>query len=125
MSDPDVAARERDEPFRVPNALTAVRGDPRRRAVALAVATVVGLAIAWVHWLGLFVAGALVGLVSRSVPRAVGWGLVVGVLALAGAVLTHPVMGPREFLALSPPAYVAIVSGLGAPAWGGLVRGVI
>ena len=85
MSDPDVAARERDEPSRVPNALTAVRGDPRRRAVAL----------------------------------------VVGVLALAGTVLTHPVMGPREFLSLSPPAYVAVASGLGAPAWGGLVRGVV
>ena len=125
MSDPDVAAQERDEPSRVLNALTAVRADPRWRAVALAVAAVVGLAIVWVHWLGLFVAGALVGLVSRSVPRAVGWGLVVGVLALAGTVLTHPVMGPREFLALSPPAYVAIASGLGAPAWGGLVRGVI
>lgn len=125
MSDPDVAAQERDEPSRVLNALTAVRADPRWRAVALAVAAVVGLAIVWVHWLGLFVAGALVGLVSRSVSRAVGWGLVVGVLALAGTVLTHPVMGPREFLALSPPAYVAIASGLGAPAWGGLVRGVI
>ena len=125
MSDPDVAARERDEPSWVPNALTTVRADPRRRAVALVVAAVVGLAVAWVHWLGLFVAGALVGLVSRTVPRAVGWGLVVGVLALAGTVLTHPVMGPREFLALSPPAYVAVAAGLFAPAWGGLVRGVV
>ena len=100
MSDPDVAAWEHDEPSWVPNALTAVRADPRRRAVALVVAAAVGLAVAWVHWLGLFVAGALVGLVSRSVPRAVGWGLVVGVLALAGAVLTHPVMGPRGTLAV-------------------------
>jgi hypothetical protein len=34
-------------------------------------------------------------------------------------------MGPREFLSLSPPTYVAVAAGLFAPAWGGLVRGVV
>jgi len=108
-----------------PAALVALRADSRRRAVALAVAVVVGLALAWVHWLGLVAAGGLVGLVSRSLPRAVLWGLVVGVLALAVTVLAHPVMGPQEFLSLSPPVYVAIAAGVVAPVWGSLVRGVV
>jgi hypothetical protein len=107
-----------------PAALAALRADPRRRAVALAAALVVGLALAWVHWLGLVVAGALVGVASRSLPRAVLWGLVVGVLALAVTVVGHP-MGVGEFLSLRPPVYVALAAGLVAPVWGSLVRGVV
>ena len=125
MSGPDVAASDRSAASSIPAALTAVRADPRRRAVALLVAAVVGLAVAWIHWLGLFVAGALVGLVSRSVPRAVGWGLAVGALALALTVFVHAIMSLQEFLALSPPVYVAVAAGLAAPAWGALVRGVV
>lgn len=110
-------------PF-TPAALTALRRDPRMRAGALVVAVVVGLGVAWLHWLGLFVAGALVGLVARSVPRAVGWGLAVGVLAVALTVATHP-MNAADLLALRPPVYVTVAAGLAAPAWGSLVRGVV
>ena len=113
------------EPSWTPAALAAVRSDPRKRAGALAVAALVGLGLAWVHWLGLFVAGALVGLVSATLPRAVAAGLAFGVLALAVAVLASPAVGPGEFLALTPPAYVAGAAALVAPAWGALVRGVV
>ena len=113
------------DPWWTPDALRAVRGDPRRRAAALAVAAAVGLGAAWLHWLGLFVAGGLVGLVSRTLPRAVLAGLAVGGLAVAVTVLTHPAMAAGEFLALTPPAYVAVAAGVLAPAWGALVRGVV
>jgi hypothetical protein len=113
-----------DEPLR-PAFLTTIRTEPRKRYAALAALTVVGLAAAWVHWLGLVVAGALVGLVSRTVPRAVAAGLGVGILVLALNFLASPTMGPGEFLALTPPAYVAIGAALVAPAWGSLVRAVV
>lgn len=119
---PEKGPTERGLP---PAFLRTVRTDSRKRYAALAVAVVVGLGAAWVHWLGLFLAGALVGLVSRTLPRAVVAGLGVGVAALALNVLASPTMGPGEFLALTPPAYVAIASGLALPAWGSLIRGVI
>jgi len=125
MTGPDVEAWIASEPSWTPAALTAVRADRRKRAVALALAAVVGLGAAWLHWLGLFVAGALVGLVSRSLPRAVVWGLGVGSLAVALTVLAHPLMGAGEFVALTPPVYVAVVVGLLAPVWGSLLRGVV
>lgn len=122
--DPTAEETPADDPVR-PGFLTTVRTEPRKRYAALAVALVVGLGAAWVHWLGLVVAGALVGLVSRTVPRAVAAGLGVGVAALALNVLASPTMGPGEFLALTPPAYVAIGAGLVGPVWGSLIRGVV
>jgi hypothetical protein len=116
--------RSDDDPLR-PAFLTTIRTEPRKRYAALVGLLVVGLAAAWVHWLGLFVAGALVGLVSRTVPRAVAAGLGVGVAALVLTVLASPTMGVGEFLALTPPAYVAIGSGLVLPVWGSLVRAVV
>lgn len=108
-----------------PPALVAVREDRRRRWVALLLAAVAGVALAWVHWLGLFAAGALVGLVSRTLPRAVGAGLGVGVAVLAVHVLASPTMGPAEFWTLAPASYVTVAAALVAPAWGALVRGVV
>jgi NAD(P)-dependent dehydrogenase (short-subunit alcohol dehydrogenase family) len=108
-----------------PAALSALRADPRRRAVALVVGAAVGLGLAWVHWLGLFAAGALVGLVSRTLPRAIVAGVAVGVVVLLATVLAAPAMSAGEFLSLSPPAYVAVAAGIVAPAWGSLVRGVV
>jgi hypothetical protein len=125
MSDEPTAEKgPDDEPLR-PAFLTTVRTEPRKRYAAFAVLVVVGVAAAWVHWLGLFVAGVLVGLVSRTVPRAVAAGLGVGVAALVLTVLASPTMGVGEFLALTPPAYVAIGSGLVLPVWGSLVRAVV
>lgn len=113
------------EPGWTPTALTSIRSDPRKRAVALVVAAAVGLGLAWVHWLGLFAAGALVGLVGKTLPRAVLAGLVFGGLVLVVTVLASPVMGAAEFLSVTPPAYVAIAAAFLAPAWGSLLRGVV
>ncbi|QLD85846.1 hypothetical protein HWV23_08955 [Natronomonas halophila] len=116
--------RPDDDPLR-PAFLTTVRTEPRKRYTALVVLAIIGLGAAWVHWLGLFVAGALVGLVSRTLPRAVVAGLVVGIAVLALNALASPTMGVGEFLTLTPPAYVAIGAALVLPVWGSLVRGVV
>lgn len=108
-----------------PGILTEIRERPRWRAVALVVAVAIGVAVARVHWLGLFAAGALVGLASRTAPRAVLAGLAVGGVVLVVQVLASPGMDAGEFLALTPPAYVAVAAALALPAWGSLVRGVI
>lgn len=108
-----------------PRALSDLRSRRDRRLVALAVAGVVGVAAVYVHWLGLFVAGVLVGLVSESLPKALAAGLAVGVLVLVVHVLASPVMGPAEFVALAPASYVTIGAALVGPVWGSLVRGVI
>jgi len=99
------------------------RRNPRR--AALVAALLVGLVAVWVHWIGLVVAGALVGLVSRTLPRALAAGVGVGALVLVLHVLGSPVMGPAEFLALSPVSYVTVVAAVGGPLWGSLARGVI
>lgn len=113
------------DPGWTPALLTSIRSDPRKRAIALVVAAAVGLGFAWVHWLGLFAAGALLGLVSKTLPRAVLAGLVFGGVVLVATVLASPVMGAAEFLTVTPPAYVAIAAAFLAPAWGSLVRGVV
>ncbi len=105
--------------------LAGVRESPLLRGVVLVVAVGVALALAWFHWFGLFVGGAAVGLVSKTVPRAVVAGLAVGVVVLALHVFGSPVMGPDEFLSLSPPSYVAVAAALLMPLWGSLVRGVV
>ena len=108
-----------------PAFLVAIRETRQTRWIALLAAGVLGLGLAWAHWLGLFAAGALVGLVSRDVPRAVAAGLAMGLVVLAIQVLAIPAMGPDEFFALSPPSYLAVAAALVAPAWGSLVRGVV
>lgn len=118
-------AGERPSRSWTPRALEDLRERRDRRLLALAVAAVVGLALVWVHWLGLFVAGALVGLASRTVLRALLAGLLVGVLVLVVHVLASPVVGPAEFVALAPASYVTIGAALVAPVWGSLVRGVV
>ncbi|MDZ7689021.1 MAG: hypothetical protein U5J64_09960 [Halobacteriales archaeon] len=108
-----------------PTFLAEVRGKPKQRGVLLIVDALVGVGFAWFHWFGLFVAGALVGLVSETVPRALFAGFVVGVLVLVLHVGVSPVMDAGEFFALSPPSYVAIAAALLMPLWGSLIRGVV
>ncbi|SDM95060.1 hypothetical protein SAMN04487949_2955 [Halogranum gelatinilyticum] len=105
--------------------LDGLREGGSRHLLALGVAVVVGLALAWVHWLGLFAAGALVGLVSRDLPRAVVAGLVVGVIVLVANQFVVPAMDPSEFLGLAPASYVTIAAAFVAPVWGSLVRAVV
>ena len=108
-----------------PRALVELRQRPNRRRAALLAAALAGVALGLIHWVGLVTAGALVGLASETVPRAVAAGLVVGLLVLGIHVLASPVVGVGEFLALAPASYVAIGIALIAPAWGALVRAVV
>lgn len=108
-----------------PGALADLRSRPDRRRVALVAAAFLGLAAVSVHWVGLFLAGALVGLVSETLPRALLAGLALGVAVLVLHVLASPAMGAGEFLALAPASYVTVGAALLAPAWGSLVRGVV
>jgi len=104
--------------------LTALRTDETRRRRALAGAVFLGLVLAWIHWVGLIVAGALVGLTRRRGRRAVLSGSAFGALAIVLTVLASP-MSAGEFAALEPVNYLTIATGLLLPAWGSLARYVI
>ena len=121
----DVAPQEPSAHPWTPRWLVDLRTRPNRRRAALVAAALVGLLASSVHWLGLFVAGALVGLVSETLARAVAAGLAVGVLVLVVHVVGSPAMDVGEFLALVPATYVTLGAGLLAPAVGSLVRGVV
>ncbi|WP_224269467.1 hypothetical protein [Haloprofundus salinisoli] len=66
---------------RTDSALAPIRTG-RYAELALILATVVGVAATMVHWAGLLVGGALVGLVATSVSRAVVNGLTFGLVVL-------------------------------------------
>ncbi|MFB6184045.1 MAG: hypothetical protein ABEI96_05770 [Haloarculaceae archaeon] len=127
MSDAESRTNGRDGTalVRVRRSLATVRRRPRRRRVALLVAGLVGLGLADSHWIGLVVAGALVGLVSETVPRAVVGGLVLGVVVLAVHVFGSPAMSVAAFVALRPASYVTVGIALVGPTWGALVRAVL
>ena len=108
-----------------PTALATVRSRRRWRWSLLAVAMLVGLGLAWLHWLGLVVGGALVGVVSRTVPRAVAVGLAFGGFVLAVHVLASPAMGAGEFLGFAPLSSVTLAAALVGPTWGALLRAVV
>lgn len=104
--------------------LDALRENATRRWVALAGGFLIGLALAWVHWLGLILGGALVGLTRQSLLRAVLAGLGFGVTALVVMVLAPGLVGVGAVSAFAPVSYVTAAIGLVLPAWGALVRGV-
>lgn len=106
--------------------LTAVRTDPRQRAAALAVGAVLGLALAQVHWIGFVVGGALVGLASRSLPRALAAGFGFGVLAwLAFAALLAAHGSLNGYLGTGQLLYVSVAIPLLGGTLGSLARGVV
>lgn len=105
--------------------LTQLRGDARERRLALAAAVVAGLGLSALHWIGLFVAGALIGLTRQSLGRALAAGFAFGVAVLAVFFVVTPLLSPGNVLVLAPLSYVTIALALVAPAWGALVRGVV
>lgn len=110
-TDPSVPARYR---------LERLRTEP----LALALATVVGLLLAWIHWLGIVAGGALVGVVSptprHGVLAAVGFGIVV--LLVFAATLGESAVAVSG---MTPAVYVTIGGAIGLALLGSLVRGIV
>ncbi|MFP9059871.1 hypothetical protein ACLI4R_04985 [Natrialbaceae archaeon A-chndr2] len=104
--------------------LERVRADPRLRRGALVLAVVVGIALTWLHWIGLLVGGALIGLVSKSLPRAVGAAAGFGLLVLIVFAFT---LGGSLWpvLEMTPVSYLVVAAALGIPMLGSLLRGVL
>ncbi len=109
----------------VRSALRWLREGPRAEQVTV-LAFVVGVALGTIHWAGLFVGGALVGVVAPSFTRAVQHGLYLGVLVLGlfggwlwlyGSLSTYLAMGQILSLNLATtlllPPLGATLRGLG------------
>jgi hypothetical protein len=109
---------------RIDDWLATLRADGTQRRVALVVAVLLGIAAAALHWVGLFVAGALVGLTRQSLPRALVAGLAFGVLVVGLFFVTAPLLLPGNLVVLAPLSYVTVGIALFGPVWGALVRGV-
>lgn len=106
--------------------LEAVRADRRRRLAGFAVASLVGVGLAGIHWGGLIAGGALVGLFGGDVREAVaagaGFGVVTWVVFLGGVWLAGSaaaVLGAGRIAVLG----VALPVALGG--FGALARGLV
>ncbi len=97
------------------------RENDRRRLLAVGVAVVVGLALAWGHWLGLLVGGALVSLPTKNWKRGIlaglGFGVLVvvafgGLLAFYGSFVPVLEMGQITLLAVAIPLVAGGIGGL-------------
>lgn len=102
------------------------RGRTQRQphAVALAGAAALGLLVAWLHWIGLVLGGALVALVAPSLRRGAAYALGFGALVLVafavsigGSILLVPEMRPIVF--------VTVAGAIGLPLFGSLARGIV
>ena len=104
--------------------LDRARTDPQVHAVAILAAIVIGLFAAWLHWFGLVLGGAFIGLVSATLPRALlgaaGFGLLVLVvfaLSVWGSI--------GAVLGMTPVVYLVVAGAIGLPVLGSLVRGIV
>lgn len=121
----DVAAGGADDgDVRDSAVLERVRTEPRPHAAAVAVAVVLGLVLSWLHWMGLVLGGALVGLLAPTLRRAVLGGVAFGgvVLLVFGLAL-----GPSAWVVLetTPVVYLVVAAAVGLPVLGSLLRGVV
>lgn len=105
--------------------LATLRQDARRRLFVTVAGVAVGLAVAFVHWIGFVVGGALVALAQRTMPRGVAAGVGFGVLAWlvflatlgsASAVDTYLQMGKIFVVSSAIP--------IGGGLLGSLIRGI-
>lgn len=103
-----------------------IRTEPLVHWVALVVAVVVGLVAASLHWVGLVVGGAAVGLVTTSLKRALLAGLGFGTLAVLvwlGSLALAGALG--EVLAMGLFAWLGMAIGIAGSVLGSLLRGVV
>lgn len=104
--------------------LQRLRTEPRLHALALVIAALGGLAVAWIHWLGLVVAGALVSVLAPSLRRGLAYGVAIGLLVLVVFALSLGDAAGR-LPAMTPIVYITAASALGLPLLGALVRGIV
>jgi len=106
--------------------LHAAQTAPRERWGLTLVATLVGLALAAVHWSGLLAGGALVGLCWPTFRRALVAGLAFGVVALVVAAARFALAGTLDdVLAAWPLVGLAVAIPLVAGPLGAGIRGLI
>lgn len=106
--------------------LREVRETPRYHWLAVIVTCLLGLGLATVHWLGLIVGGALVGLVATTLKRALlaGFGFAVLVLVVwAGLFVIGGVFG--KVVAMGQITAISVAMGVVLPVLGSLLRGVV
>ena len=106
--------------------LTEIRADEWRGWIVTVVALVVGLGLAWIHWSGLIVGGALVSLPSDSAGRGILAGIGFGILAWVVFLVTLAVSGTLgTAITMGDPFYLSLGIAVGLGGLGGLVRGVV
>lgn len=102
-----------------------LRTDPTLHWIALVSCCVVGLVLASVHWLGLVAGGALVGLVARSLARAIVSAIGFGVLVLIIWALSLAVAGSLgNVVGMGLFAGIGVGIAIALPVLGSLIRGV-
>jgi hypothetical protein len=122
MTDGDGGADEKTSAF---SRLFALQREPRRRRLATAGALVFGVVLGTVHWAGLLVGGALVGLCQPTLGRALAAGLGFGVAVLAVTTLRFALVGTLgSVLGTWPLVGVGVAVALVAGPVGALVRGL-
>ena len=98
-----------------------LRADPTQRVAFIAIGALVGLALAWFHWIGLLIGGALVSLPAMNLKRGVltglGFGVLIllvfgGLLALHGSLGRGVEMGQITALAVAIPLVLGAIGGL-------------
>lgn len=109
-----------------PASLAAFRGGDRVD-VAVALATIAGVAATAIHPAGLAVGGGLVGLLAPTLPRAFALGIGVGLTALLAWSVVLAWVGTLVAVATAAPlVYIALGAGLGVPALSAVaVRGLV
>ena len=120
----DAETASSDAADRLRESLDLARTRRQPHAVALAGATALGLVLAWVHWLGLVLGGALVALVAPSIRRGVAYALAFGVLVLVAFAVA---IGDAALLVpeMRPIVYVTVGAAIGLPLFGSLARGIV
>ena len=100
-----------------------LRADERSRWVTMVVAILVGLVAAALHWTGLFLGGALVGLAAVTRRRALLAGLGFGVLVWVVFLATLLASGDLwQYLAMGEIAVVSLVIPVATATFAALVR---
>jgi hypothetical protein len=118
----DTAGSESDSTL---DRLFALQRVPRRRGLATAGALVLGVLLGTVHWAGLLVGGALVGLCQPTLGRALVAGLGFGVAVLAVVTLRFALAGTLgAVLGTWPLVGVGVAVALVAGPVGALARGL-